>query len=148
MSLVYFSTFIFFIYLLSKHHTNLNLKVPNKNFILVPKYINYLIVGNTEFLTTFYKRNDLIWVDGFLLDFLQKKSADIWLRKFVVYSGFLFSERLVFEHVVRVYLLNIIWPLHYVGLFETNNTSEMLSVIVFFYFFMFSVIFLLFILFL
>lgn len=148
MSFFYFIVFISFLYFLLIYLNNLNLKIFNKNFYIVPRYINYIVLENTEFLTTFYRRNDLIWVDGFLLDFLQKKSADIWLRKFVIYSGFLFSERLVFEHVVRVYLINIIWPLHYIGFFETNNTSEMMSILVFFYFFLFSIIFFLFLLFL
>ena len=148
MSFFYFIVFISFLYFLLIYLNNLNLKIFNKNFYIVPRYINYIVLVNTEFLTTFYRRNDLIWVDGFLLDFLQKKSADIWLRKFVIYSGFLFSERLVFEHVVRVYLINIIWPLHYIGFFETNNTSEMMSILVFFYFFLFSIIFFLFLLFL
>ena len=148
MSFFYFIVFISFLYFLLIYLNNLNLKIFNKNFYIVPRYINYIVLENTEFLTTFYRRNDLIWVDGFLLDFLQKKSADIWLRKFVIYSGFLFSERLVFEHVVRVYLINIIWPLHYIGFFDTNNTSEMMSILVFFYFFLFSIIFFLFLLFL
>ena len=148
MSFAYFVVFILFLYLLSIYSTNMNLKFFDKNLFLICGYVNHIVLKNTEFLVTFYRRNDLIWVDGFLLDFLQKKSADIWLRKFVIYSGFLFSERLVFEHVVRVYLINIIWPLHYVGFFETNNTSEMLSIIVFFYFFMFSIVFFLFLLFL
>ena len=49
-----------------------------------------------------------MWVDGFLFDFLQKKSIDIFLRKFVINTGYVFSERMVFEGVVRVYLDNLV----------------------------------------
>ena len=94
-----------------------------------------------NFLTTYYSRNELIWSDGFLLDFLQKKTADLWVRKFVIYTGFLFSERLVFEAVVRIYLDNIIWPSHDVSTFETSNVSEMLLNILYLYFALFLLAF-------
>ncbi len=41
---------------------------------------------------------------------------------------------MVFDQVVRVYLDNIIWPLHYIGALETDNVSEMLSMLIFLYF--------------
>ena len=95
------------------------------------------ITYSFSFLTTYYSRNELIWSDGFLLDFLQKKTADLWVRKFVIYTGFLFSERLVFEAVVRVYLDNIIWPSHSLSTFESSNVSEMLLNIIYLYFALF-----------
>ena len=102
-------------------------------------------IKNFTFLPTYFKRNELLWVDGFIIDFLQKKSIDIFLRKFVIYTGFIFSERLVFDYLVRFYLDNLIWPLHYVNVFEFNNIREILSIIVFFYFNIFSLLILLFI---
>jgi hypothetical protein len=99
-----------------------------------------LLVQKSVFINKYYKRNELVWVDGFLLDFLQKKSADLWLRKFVIYTGFLFSERLVFDYVVRLYLDNLIWPMHHFGVLESENTTEMLSITVFFYFLLFSIL--------
>ena len=72
-----------------------------------------------------------MWQDGFLFDFLQKKTADAWVRRFVIYTGFLFSERLVFDSVVRVYLDNLIWPGHDKSIFETSNVSEMLTSLIF-----------------
>lgn len=83
------------------------------------------------FLPLFYTRNENIWQDGFLIDFLQKKTADAWVRRFVIYTGFLFSERLVFDSVVRIYLDNLIWPGHDKSIFETSNVSEMLTSIIF-----------------
>jgi len=89
------------------------------------------LLARTLFITTFYTRNENIWQDGFLFDFLQKKTADAWVRRFVIYTGFLFSERLVFDSVVRIYLDNLIWPGHNKSIFETSNVSEMLTSILF-----------------
>jgi hypothetical protein len=100
--------------------------------ILWLKYIKKI-----SFVSMYYKRNELIWLDGFLFDFLQKKSVDIWLRRFIIYTGFLFSERLVFDCVVRLYIDNLIFQFHKFSIFEVSNTSEMLSLIIF----LFSTIF-------
>ena len=89
------------------------------------------LLSKSLFISTFYTRNENIWQDGFLLDFLQKKTADAWIRRFVIYTGFLFSERLVFDSVVRIYLDNLIWPGHDKSIFETSNVSEMLTSIIF-----------------
>ena len=71
-----------------------------------------------------------MWNDGFLFDFLQKKIIDAWVRRFVIYTGFLFSERVVFEFIVRIYLDNF---LKYIqkSIFESSNTSEMLTTTIF-----------------
>lgn len=82
-------------------------------------------------ISKYYTRNENIWNDGFLFDFLQKKSADAWVRRFVIYTGFLFSERVVFEFVVRIYLDNMIWVMHNKSIFEASNTSEMLTTTLF-----------------
>jgi len=89
------------------------------------------LVQKTSFIPHYYVRNENMWGDGFLFDFLQKKTADAWVRRFVIYTGFLFSERVVFEFVVRIYLDNMIWPFHHRSLFEASNTSEMLTTTVF-----------------
>ena len=107
----------------------------------VIKDIKHSYITQLLFLPKYYLRNELIWGDGFLIDFLQKKSVDIWLRKFIIYTGFIFSERLVFDQVVRFYLENLLWPLHYIGIFETNNIIETLSTIVALYFIIFSLFF-------
>jgi len=84
---------------------------------------------------------------GFYSTFYKKKSLDVWLRKFVVNTGYIFSERMVFDQVVRLYLDNLVWPLHYVGSLETDNVSEMLSITIFLYFFFMALLALLFIMF-
>lgn len=84
-----------------------------------------------NFISNYYLRNELIWQDGFLFDFLQKKTLDMWMRKFLIFTGFLFSERLVFESVVRLYLDNLIWTLHNSQSFEYTNIAEVLNNIIF-----------------
>ena len=105
-------------------------------------------INFSSFLNTYYLRNELLWVDGFLFDFLQKKTADLWIRKFVIFTGFLFSERLVFENVVRVYLDNIVWPANSYSLFESANVSELLSNVLFLYFIFVNVFFISYLIFL
>ena len=66
------------------------------------------------------------------MDFLQKKVADNWVRRFLIRSAYLFSERLVFDKIVRFYLDLIIWPSHTLFIFEFNNVANVLFVSVFF----------------
>jgi len=103
----------------------------NKNFKQVYTVFWDKFISKSLFLTTFYTRSENMWQDGFLFDFLQKKTADAWVCRFVIYTGFLFSERLVFDSVVRVYLDNLIWPGHDKSIFETSNVSEMLTSLIF-----------------
>ena len=112
-------------------HNNLN-QLPlslSKNTVLYTVWDKFIF--QSTFVTTYYTRNENMWGDGFLFDFLQKKTADAWVRRFVIYTGFLFSERLVFDSVVRIYLDNLIWPGHHYSTFEANNVSEMLSIVIF-----------------
>ena len=108
-----------------------------KNFIL---FNNYLI--------HFYRLNEYVWQEGLLIDFLQKKTLDNWLKKFVIYSANLFNERLVFDKIIKVYLNFFIWPLHKLFITEINNISFLLFInlffflIVLFFLFFFYIIFL------
>ena len=90
-----------------------------------------LFIWKTNFLSQYFIRNENMWSDGFLFDFLQKKTADAWVRRFVIYTGFLFSERVVFEFIVRIYLDNMIWVFHSKSITESSNVSEMLTTTVF-----------------
>jgi len=95
---------------------------------------NELISGfleKTVFLRNYFIINDLIWQDGFLIDFLQKKVVDKWMRKFLIYSSYLFNERLVFDYVVRFFIDLIVWPGHKNNIFEFNNVSNTLLITLF-----------------
>lgn len=83
-------------------------------------------------LNLYYLRTEHLWLDGFLFDFLQKKTADIWVRKFVIYTGFIFSERLVFDSIVKLYMDYFVWYAHRFSIFEVSNVFEMLTTIVYF----------------
>ena len=74
-------------------------------------------------LPTYYRINDLIWQDGMLVDFLQKKIADKWIRRFLVCSSYLFSERVLFEIVVRFYIDLVVWPTTKSSAFDFANVS-------------------------
>ena len=69
------------------------------------------------------------------MDFLQKKIADNWIKKFLIYSAYLFNERLVFDKIIKFYLDLIIWPMHKLFVFEFNNVSNTLFVTIFFFLF-------------
>lgn len=138
-----------------------------KNFLTYSTYINLLLNNSTskfkikylllslwvksltnfKLLNTYYIRNEHLWLDGFLFDFLQKKTADIWVRKFVIYTGFIFSERLVFDSIVKLYMDYFIWFMHKFNIFEVSNVFEMLSTILYFAVTLFFVIILFIILF-
>ncbi len=93
------------------------------------------------FISNYYLLNELIWQEGLLIDFLQKKVADNWIKKFLIFSSYLFNERLVFDKVIKFYLDLIIWPMHKLFIFEFNNVSNTLFITLFFFilnFFFFS----------
>ncbi len=83
------------------------------------------------FLRNYYILNDLVWQDGFLIDFLQKKVVDKWMRKFLIFSAYLFNERLVFDYVVRFYIDLIVWPSYRINIYEFNNVSSTLLITLF-----------------
>lgn len=108
------------------------LKRYNK-FIFLKTQIVYnnieLLLLNTFFLKSYYHRNDLLWQEGLLLDFLQKKVLDKWIRRFLIHSTNLFSERFIFDKIIRFYIDVIIWPGTRNMLFEYTNVSSLLLVI-------------------
>jgi hypothetical protein len=91
------------------------------------------------FIHQYFLLNELIWQEGLLIDFLQKKTLDNWLKKFVIYSGYLFNEKLVFDNLIKFYLNLIIYPLTKFSIFELNNVSNLIfaHVIIFIFIFFF-----------
>ena len=63
------------------------------------------------------------------------------MRKFLIYTGFLFSERLVFEYVVRIYTDYLVLPTTKYFYLELPNVSPVLSITLFAYNFVFIVSF-------
>ena len=112
---------------------NLHLNTLTKYISFILSDVSVNLLTQTNFIEKYYIRNEYIWQDGFLFDFLQKKTTDLWVRQFVIYTGFIFSERFMFENVVRLYLDYLIWPGHSLSIFETNNVSDMLNTIIYTY---------------
>ena len=108
-----------------------NLAISSSTVTRLPSYAFF---QKTYFLFSYYTLNDLIWQEGLLVDFLQKKIADNWIKKFLIYSAYLFSERLLFDKTLRFYLDLIIWPLHSLFIFEFNNAGSILFVNLFIFF--------------
>ena len=90
---------------------------------------NFLL--KTYFLKKYYILNDLIWQDGFLIDFLQKKVVDKWTRNFLILSSYLFNERLVFDIVIKFYLDLVLWSGHRFMIFEFSSVASMLFITLF-----------------
>ena len=102
-----------------------------RNLISIKSFFWDYFLSKTKLISVYYLRSELLWQDGFLFDFLQKKTADAWVRRVVIYTGFLFSERLVFDTIVYLYIHNLINVAHNLNTFESSSVSEMLGNIVF-----------------
>ena len=88
------------------------------------------VVRKASFIPTYYRLNDLMWQDGLLIDFLQKKVLDKWMRRFLVVSSYLFSERILFEIVVRFYIDLVVWPSTKSSVFDFSNVAMTLVAII------------------
>ncbi len=95
------------------------------------------------FFPNYFNFNKIIWEEGFLIDFLQKKIVDNWLKKFVIFSSYFFNEKLVFDSLIKFYLNLLIKPFHFFSIFEFNSVANLLFITIFF----FSIIFIFFIFF-
>jgi hypothetical protein len=101
--------------------------LPITRFKLTTRYTLTSAVQNISYLPSYYRINDLMWQDGLLIDFLQKKVADKWIRRFLVCSSYLFSERVVFKFVVRFYIDYVVWPAVHFSIFEYSNVAFLLT---------------------
>ena len=110
--------------LLAYNQKQLRFSIFNENLLTY-------FIESFYFLRSYYILNDIIWQDGFLIDFLQKKIIDKWVRKFVIFSGYLFNERLVFDYVIRFYIDLIIWPGYRINIYEFNNIASTLLITIF-----------------
>lgn len=97
------------------------------------------VVYRFQYLPKYYKLNDLMWQDGLLVDFLQKKFLDRWIRKFLVSSSYLVSERTIFKFIIKFYLDYLITPLTWLNIFEYTNISfTLLTILILIIFFLLS----------
>lgn len=80
-----------------------------------------------SFLPRYYHLNNLLWQDGLLIDFLQKKILDKIIRQFLINSSHLFNERVIFTFVVRFYIDFVLIPQNIYLYFEFTNIASTLT---------------------
>jgi hypothetical protein len=90
------------------------------------------IVNHSEFLKRYQSMTVSIWEEGLLIDFLQKKSIDLWIKKFLVISSYLFNERLLFEHLIRFFSTFVLTYFNALINFEIKNIALVLNLILIF----------------
>ena len=108
-----------------------------QNYVRV-SVVNKVIFGNfkatllvnTVFFRQYYRMNNLLWQEGFFIDFAQKKSTDKFLKKFLIFSAYTFSERYVFDRVVKFYTDLIVWFLNQQSIYGFNNIANTITVVV------------------
>lgn len=103
-------------------------RITNLASLINNDILNSLLL-KTFFLNRYYKLNDQVWQDGFLIDFLQKKFLDKWVRRFLITSSYLFNERVVFDRLVRAYTDLVIWSGSRLFIYEFSNVASTLLVI-------------------
>jgi hypothetical protein len=113
---------------------------PNNMFKLFQNYtrisvteklnLTSIILLNTQFLSAYFRLNDLLWQEGFFIDFVQKKSFDKFLKKFLIFSAYTFSERYVFDKVTKFYIDLILWFSTKQSIYEFNNIANTLMIVV------------------
>jgi hypothetical protein len=116
----------------------INLLVFNIKKLHLTNKLNFL--KNFYFLNRYFKINDLLWQEGLLLDFLQKKSSDLWIKKFLIYSSYLFNERFLFDKITRFFINLFIIPNHKFFIFEVSNVSNLLFFNIFFFLLFFFIV--------
>lgn len=89
------------------------------------KHLLARLLHSLKFLPGYYRMNDSIWQEGLLVDWLQKKVFDKWVRRFLVHSAYLVSERVVFDIFVRFYIDYVIWPSHRFSIFDFRSVASL-----------------------
>ena len=82
-----------------------------------------------QILPIYYKLTNLLWQDGLIIDFLQKKILDKWIRQFLINSSNIFNERIIFKFIIKFYIDFVLWPQNTYSYFELKNVSSMLTII-------------------
>ena len=86
-------------------------------------------IHKVNFLPSFYSMNEKIWLEGLLVDFLQKTMFDKWTRRFLIHSAYLYNERVVFDFVVRFYIDYVVWASHKISIFDFKSISNTLLIL-------------------
>lgn len=105
------------------------LAAPKARFVDLQKHVWAAGLRSFRFLPSYYRMNASIWQEGLLVDWLQKKIFDKWVRRFLVHSSYLVSERVIFDFVVRCYVDYVVWPVHAASVFDFRSVAKLLLVL-------------------
>ena len=89
------------------------------------KLLNHIVTT----LPFCYRLSSLLWEDGLLIDFLQKKILDKWVRQFLITSANIFNERIVFKFLIKFYIDFVLLPQNLYSYFEVKNVASLLTII-------------------
>ena len=131
---------IFYLMFIFKILSSYNLIAHKLHEISINLIINFLV--KTQFLSHYYVLNALIWQEGLLIDFLQKKITDNFIKKFLINASYLFNERLLFDNIIKFFLNLIIWPFQKFFIFDFNNISNLFFITIILFIFIFLYLFL------
>ena len=89
------------------------------------KFLNHIVTT----LPLCYRLSSLLWEDGLLIDFLQKKILDKWVRQFLINSANIFNERIIFKFLIKFYIDFVLLPQNLYTYFEVRNVASLLTII-------------------
>lgn len=89
------------------------------------------IITSTSYFKKYYYLNDILWQEGFFFDFVQKKTIDNLVRKFLIFTVYLFGERVLFDRLVKIYSDLVLFLSNSKSIYDCNNVANMLTVLLF-----------------
>lgn len=91
------------------------------------------VLFQTNSIIRYYLLSEILWQEGLLTDFIQKKIINNWVIRFLNYSSYILSERLIFDKIIKFYLDLLIWPLQKSFIFELGSVNSLLWLVVSFF---------------
>ena len=70
----------------------------------------------------------LLWEEGLYIDFIQKKSTDKFVRRVVIHTLNVFSERLAFDKLILTIPTLLVRWAHFFSVFELNSVSSLIMI--------------------
>ena len=90
----------------------------------------FTILQSITFLPSYYRMNEKVWLEGLLVDWLQKSIFDKWVKRFLVHSCYLVNERVIFDIVVRFYIDYVIWFSNLNNIWNVKSVTSLLTFLI------------------
>lgn len=94
-------------------------------------YILDSLILKLSFIPSFFKFNNNILNEGLLIDFLQKKSMSLFIKKFVFKTFYIFNDRYIFEKLIFYFIDQFIWTKNFFLIQEFNTISFFFQYLIF-----------------